>query len=281
MKLTIALAATSLMLLGFVLVPNDEVRTEIHCKHFYGGIPYGMPACNDLIIRDTYALSNNDRTKFADWVAYKLDVNTITGEKKPRNWRKDPWLDNDETLEPSPNNGDYDKAWGEINVDRGHQAPLASFDGHDDWYEVNYFSNITPQKSALNQGPWKRLEDKVRKMVELYEEVYVMTGPLYERDMPKLPNADEPHVVPSGYWKIVLYENESGFVHATSFIMEQETERRAKIMNHLTTVDEIEKRTGLDFLWTLDPKKEQAIEKNLGKDWAMMHFCEGDACDQE
>ena len=34
--------------------------------------PTGAPTSNDLIIRDTYALSNNDARKFADWVAYRL-----------------------------------------------------------------------------------------------------------------------------------------------------------------------------------------------------------------
>jgi hypothetical protein len=43
--------------------------TEIHCKQFILGIPLGTPATNDLIIRDIYALSSNDSTKFADWVA--------------------------------------------------------------------------------------------------------------------------------------------------------------------------------------------------------------------
>ena len=50
---------------------------EIHCKHFIYGIPVGTPVTNDLIIRDIYALSSNDSTKFADWVAYRLDVETV------------------------------------------------------------------------------------------------------------------------------------------------------------------------------------------------------------
>ncbi|MBL3655185.1 DNA/RNA non-specific endonuclease [Fulvivirga sp. 2943] len=41
---------------------------------------------------------------------------------------------------------------------------------------------MTPQKSYLNQGAWLALEEKVRNMVNKYKVVYVMTGPLYERD---------------------------------------------------------------------------------------------------
>jgi len=57
------------------------VYPEIHCKHFFYGYPTGTPQSNDLIIRDIYALSSNDDTKLADWVAYRLDKETI-GETK-------------------------------------------------------------------------------------------------------------------------------------------------------------------------------------------------------
>ncbi len=43
-----------------------QTRPEIHCKHFFFGYPDGAPASSDLIIRDVYALSSNDGTKFAD-----------------------------------------------------------------------------------------------------------------------------------------------------------------------------------------------------------------------
>ncbi len=253
---------------------NAQHRLEIHCKHFYGGYPYGTPETNDLIIRDIYALSNNDETKLADWVAYRLDPDIISGSTKTRNWSADPWLDENETLEPDPNHGDYKDAHAQLKTDRGHQAPLASFDGSPSWAETNYFSNITPQKSNLNQGPWAVLEGKVRDMVNLYGEIYVMTGPLYERDMPSLPGADEPHKVPSGYWKIIISEDENGYVRASSFIFDQETARNEKILDHLTNIDEVEQRSGLDFLWMLPEKKEKAIEDNLNQQWANQHFAQ-------
>jgi len=60
---------------------QNNVYPEIHCKHFFYGYPTGTPQSNDLIIRDIYALSSNDDTKLADWVAYRLDKETI-GETK-------------------------------------------------------------------------------------------------------------------------------------------------------------------------------------------------------
>ena len=94
---------------------------------------------NDLIIRDIYILSSNDDTKFADWVAYKITADTISSTKR-RTWRADPYLDDNERLEPD----DYKDAHATIHTDRGHQAPLASFTGTEHWSDTNYLSNITP-----------------------------------------------------------------------------------------------------------------------------------------
>ncbi|MGK7392742.1 MAG: DNA/RNA non-specific endonuclease [Candidatus Cyclobacteriaceae bacterium M2_1C_046] len=259
-----------LVVIAVLLISCSSIaqhRAEIHSKHWIGGYPYGTPETNDLIIRDIYALSNNDETKFADWVAYRLDKEIINGSTKVRNWAPDPWLDQGETLEPYPDHGDYNGAHDSLKTDRGHQAPLGSFDGSPYWYEVNYFSNITPQKSNLNQGAWKRLEGKVRDMVDKLEVVYVITGPLYEREMTKMPGADEDHKVPSGYWKIILYQNQHEYIEPLAFIFDQETPRNADLSNHLFTIDEVENRSGLDFLWMLEDRKEDAIEANKNEDW--------------
>lgn len=241
--------------------------SEIHSKHFFYGCPMGTDPTNDLIIRDIYALSSNDQTKFADWVAYRLDEESVRGDATTRrNFKADPWLDDAETLETD----DYDGAWEDLGVDRGHQAPLASFKGTDCWAETNYLSNITPQKSDLNQGTWKRLEEKVRELVEAGNVVYVITGPLYETDMPSLPGADEPHEIPSGYWKIVALETDS--VMCASFMFDQETPRDDPVVSHLCTIDEVEAKSGLDFLWQLPDDIEEKIESNTFEVWARANF---------
>ncbi|WP_241910356.1 DNA/RNA non-specific endonuclease [Vibrio lentus] len=90
-----------------------------------------------------------------------------------------------------------------MNVDRGHQAPLASFVGSRYWPTLNYLSNITPQAKDLNQGAWKNLEEAVRGAVGFRDSLYISTGTLYRNEMDALPKADEVHAVPSDYYKIV------------------------------------------------------------------------------
>ena len=122
------------------------------------GCPAGAPSSNKLIERNIYVLSNNGDTKFSDWVAFKVTGNN--GPKRSRNWARDPKLLKTETLVP----GEYDDGNVTLGIDRGHQAPLGSFKWSNDWRQTNYFSNITPQWSILNQGAWKDLESAVRKL---------------------------------------------------------------------------------------------------------------------
>jgi len=248
-----------------------QTRPEIHCKHFFKGYPFGTPATNDLIIRDVYALSNNDDTKFADWVAYRLTMHEVDGELEVyRKWKADPWLAEEETLEPTPQSqDDYKNANDVLGTERGHQAPLASFKGSRYASQTNYLSNITPQRSAMNKGPWKSLETDVRKLVMKGQTVYVMTGPLYESAMPSLPEANEDHRIPSGYWKVViLVTGEETFEHA-AFIVGQETTSDDELIDMKVTIDEVEERTELDLLWELADEEENLIEADINEDWIL------------
>jgi endonuclease G len=245
----------SILIVSYVSIYGQY--PEIHCKHFIYGYPGGAPKTNDMVIRDIYALSSNDSTKFADWVVYRLDKSEVEGpSNSERDWKADPWLDPSETLEPP----DYDNAYKSYNYDRGHQAPLANFKGTQYAYETNYLSNITPQKALLNRGLWKKLEDKERDLVIKYGTIYVMTGPLYEKYMPNLPKADESHKVPSGYWKIIAIPQKIG-IEIFSFIFDQSTTSADILKNHLTSVSNIQKRSKLDFFWELNDSQEKKLEE--------------------
>src|ERR1043166_1547259 len=124
------------------------------------GCPLGTSTHNTEIIGHILQLSNNPETKFADWVAYEITSETL-GSKCARKWKRDPALDPAITLTPM----DYKGVKVALASDRGHQAPLASLCGSPYQYEANYLSNITPQKSALNQGAWGHLEARGRKII--------------------------------------------------------------------------------------------------------------------
>mgnify|MGYP000312442457 CR=1 FL=1 len=208
---------------------------SVHC-------PLGCPSNpdkNTLVFAHLYALSNNPSTKFADWVAYEVDAVNF-GPSPGRDWKTDPLLSEDQTLEVR----DYAGAnRSKLEADRGHQAPLASFAGSRYWSELNYLSNITPQDKDLNQGPWKALEDAVRASVSYRKSLFVITGPIYDEEPTTLPRADEPHDVPDGYFKVIY--NEKG--HGASFMMSQKSLRNDHYCSKISSINAISELTNLSF----------------------------------
>jgi endonuclease G len=78
-----------------------------------------------------------------------------------------------------------------------------------------------------------------------------------------LPKADEPHQIPSGYWKIAAIQQEDG-IDVAAFIMDQYTARSANFCAHRVTVDAVEQKSGLDFFSGLPNGLEEQIERGAG-----------------
>jgi endonuclease G len=223
------------------------------------GCPTGAPEGNHVIERSIYVLSNNPDTKFADWVGYVVSTETI-GTTQRRVWHVDPDLLPTETLSPK----DYKGIRDALQMDRGHQAPLASLTGMPDWAMADYLSNITPQTIDLNEGAWEDLERAERKLAKGQAiVVHSITGTLYERDMPKLPNSHLDHKVPSGYWKIVTVLKDN-HLHTAAFIMEQNTPRQADPCDYAVTIQVIETRSHLHFFPKLDKAEDEKIIQSKG-----------------
>lgn len=229
---------------------------ELHTFHCLFGCPMGAPATNDTIVREIYTLSSNDLTKVADWVAYRVTPTSI-GSSGERAWQADPWLSPDETLSPSV----YDGAHDALRIDRGHQAPLAAFSGTPFAAETNILSNITPQSSALNQGPWNALEEQERLLAQrLNTAVYVTTGPLFERLMAPLPAGPDLERVPSGYWKVIALADG----RMSAFIFDQATGRRTNYCDGRTTLRQVILRSRLVLFPMQGATKLTSLDSELG-----------------
>jgi endonuclease G, mitochondrial len=264
-----ALLFTTFAAVLVLTLPQDasgQSLREVHSEHFWMGMPLGADSTNDLIIRDLYAACTNDTTKFADWVAYRLTPKEVFGNLDlERRWRADPWLEASETLEPRGPD-DYAGAYSALGYDRGHLAPLGSFTGSAEASSVNYYSNIVPQTRELNRGPWRILEEEVRALVMAHGEVFVVTGCLYDgAPMPPLPEADESHTVPTGFFKVVVVPGDgasdaAGVSEIRAFVMPQRLGSGSDPEDYRTTVDEVERRSGLDLFWRLEDALETSLE---------------------
>ena len=218
---------------------------DIYHNNCLGRCPTGAANDNIIVDHEVIILSSNKETKFADWVAYKVTPANINGPERKRNWAKDPKIDAQFTLIPSDYKGMSEAPYF---FDRGHQAPLAAFKNHSKWYVVNYLSNITPQKKNLNRGAWKALESTERKLAKHYNEIYVITGPFYNKEKPIEISLNKrvDYTIPSGYWKIISL-NKGSVIETVGFIFPQEAPLNANHCQYVNKVSEIEKISGLEF----------------------------------
>lgn len=145
--------------------------------------------------------------------------------------------------------------------DRGHLAPnyaIATRHGEAAQRETFLMSNIVPQRHALNAGLWKELEMKIATSYPArYGEVWVFAGPVFGVQPKKLRGRV---AVPEAFFLIVLDEHE-GKLRSLAWIVPQEAAAEADAARYLVSIDEIQKRTGLDFLGELDDVSERQVEQ--------------------
>lgn len=233
----------------------------IHSNCLYK-CPSGAAIDNILVNHDIIILSSNKKTKFADWVSYKVIPDNINGPERKRNWAKDPKIDIEFTFTPQDYKGMSKEPYF---FDRGHQAPLASLRNHPKWYVLNYLSNITPQKKDLNRGPWKKLESAERNLVKQFGKAYVLTGPYYEKNNilqgPLIERFN--YTIPSGYWKIISIKKD-GKIKTASFMFSQNVSLKGNYCKYIVSVPDIEKSTGLKFFDGKVLHTESTLSKEIG-----------------
>ncbi len=158
--------------------------------------------------------------------------------------------------------------------DRGHMAPnfaMGSRFGPAGARSTFVMSNVCPQFHPFNDGQWGNLEEWIagrkprnataenfiRGWADELEGVWVVVGPLFEEERDPL---DSGVPVPSGFFCIVVDELENGQPRALAFIMPHLDQRVDELAGFLTTVDEVERRVGLDFFPLLPNSVEDAME---------------------
>ncbi len=224
----------------------------------YAGWPESSRAVR-LLKNEGYIAGYSDVMGNPLWVAYRMkDVETLEAPKRPEEFRVDPRTT--ARVEPS----DYTRS----GYDRGHLAPnyaIATRYGKAAQEETFLMSNIVPQRHALNAGLWKALEQKIAtNYAARFEEVWVVAGPVFGEKPAWLRRRV---AVPEGFFMIVVDESE-GRVRAQAFLFPQEIPEGAGLADYARSIDEIESRTGLDFLSELPDEVESALEaKRVSRVW--------------
>jgi endonuclease G len=198
------------------------------------------------------------------WVTYLLSAPPVSSPHLPRpprfsmDWRSLTRIDHE----------DFTRS----GYDRGHLAPnhaISTLYGRAAQLETFLMTNISPQRPDLNRKLWERLEEvELDRLASRFGKVWVVAGPVFEGGMQRLSSSFRVEI-PDRFYKIYVVPNpRHDGIKMLAFMMPQSVRGDESLDRFLTTVDDIEQRTGLDFF----PEIEDPIENRLegvvdGRDW--------------
>ncbi len=203
-----------------------------------------------ILQRTGYTLSYDSKNKTPQWVAWELTKEETRGQEE----RSTEFLPDPDVIGSQVVTYDYSHS----GYDRGHMAPAGDMKWNKQaMQESFYMSNICPQDHNLNTEDWNDLEMKAREWARRYGKVYIVCGPIYNGKRNEY--IGEHRVkVPDAFFKVILINNDNK-QYALGFLFENEAGERP-LEEYLTSVDYIEKLTGMDFFSLLPDEIEERLE---------------------
>ena len=214
-------------------------------------LPKSAPS-DQIVHHSNYTLNYSEKHEQAEWVAYTLSSSDVYGSVgRTNDFRADP-----KVKTGSASLSDY-KGSG---YDRGHLAPAGDMKStYTAMSESFYMSNMSPQKPGFNRGIWKKLEGNVRNWASDNGEIYVVTGPILSGRYPSI--GSNQVSIPNYYYKVILDYKEPE-IKGIGFVLPHQ-KSSSSIQSFAVTIDEVERKTGIDFFHTLPDDVEEQIESNL------------------
>ncbi len=210
---------------------------------------YTPTTSKGYLIRHTYytlSYSNSDRQ--SEFAYYYLSPQSINGgQSRTDDFRIDPKVKSNPVSSTGYQGSGYD---------RGHLCPAADMALNKiSMSETFYMSNMSPMTPSFNRGIWSSVEAWVRSSALANGGLYVVTGPILYGSCGVLSGGI---VVPCSFYKIAFKGGTNpkiiGFILSNSG-------SSSPVRSFAVTVDEIERRTGINFFPQLEDGVENQIEE--------------------
>jgi endonuclease G len=225
------------------------------------GIPSDADQSDDVILDEhDFVLSFNPRLLNPNWVAWQLDSRYLGGVRRRDDFRADESL-------PASATRVTPRDYLHSGYDRGHLCPSADRTATEQMNSLTFLmTNMVPQVHELNAGPWERLEDHARDLAKKAGvELYIVAGPIFD-PIPK--TIGRGVAVPSATYKvIVVLSTGQDATHVTrdTPVISVVIPNEARVSGHpwnefTTTVDDVERQSGYDFLKAVADDVEVALE---------------------
>ncbi|MEE9569819.1 MAG: DNA/RNA non-specific endonuclease [Candidatus Binatia bacterium] len=260
MKKLALLPFVLLLILSCTATSPQPNWADLSSTHVFAGEPQGQAI--QVLKNQRWSLGYDEEKKNPAWSAYALGP--IAHKKHKRVSR----FSVDRRTQSRVKHGDYTNT----GYSRGHMAPsygIYSRLGKDAQKETYLCSNICPQKQKHNGGIWLKLEATVAGdgkgeggWAEKYGKVFVICGPIYDLDSTATLPAGI--AIPDAFYKI-LVRIEDETIQALAFLIphapDQTGGKWGELATYLTSVDDVEAKTSLDFMSDLPDALEAEVER--------------------
>lgn len=233
-------------------------------RHVLLGVPTDADDSDDLLIdREHWVASYNPKRLVPNWVAWQLVAADMGEVEMSREYYPDMALPREIRVDATDYaNSGYERAQMCSAKDRSasEAANRSTF----------LMSNMLPQLAALAGGPWKRVEELERSLVEGGKQLAIVAGGVFSASYTTL----GPGVgVPAATFKIIVVMNrgqtvadvtESTPVYAV-LMPNSDRVRGTKWSQYLVSVSRIEEETGYTFLTKVPGPVKKAIAARVAK----------------
>lgn len=209
-------------------------------------VPRTLP---DTLVRyDAFDVHFNSGRGIANCAAYELVDNELYGTVE----RAGEFLQ-DAGVMGCPSPQDYAGS----GMDRGHLVPAADLKWNEAAMRQSFLlTNVAPMHKGLNEGGWAKLEEKVREWTARDSALLVFTGPVVSENDTTL--AGRRVAVPSAYYKVIMAPcvrpmRVIAFIYPNGY-------SGGRLQQYAVSVDEVERRTGLDFFPYLSIGEQELME---------------------
>lgn len=243
---------TSASAVSYDIFKNLEFSKLKYIQQLIDSVGIAAPITDEQLVKHSaYVSSYNTSHRQPNYVVHVIPKDILYGTNTRTNdFRKDPLI--------KQNMSDSTDYWNS-GYDRGHMAASADFKWNKKALSESYFySNIIPQNHGLNQNAWNKLEMQVREWAIDNDELIVVTGPILNNNLSKIPQGSSKVSIPDFIYKIVLDYFPPTY-KAIAFLYPNK-DVPLDLEKHAVSIDSIEKLTGIDFFSKLNDSVESVLE---------------------
>ncbi|MFC1477252.1 DNA/RNA non-specific endonuclease [candidate division KSB1 bacterium] len=233
-------------------------------------MPFTFPAYTDTLLdRGFFIAAYNREWKIPEWIAYRIHKDILMGTAEKTDELR---YDEDIPVEQQAHFSTYMKS----DYDKGYMAPPETIGiSNSAMSAANLLINIAPRTPRLHRYTWTYLERDVRNLVNVYQDVWVITGCLFlkgnllKSDPETIDNYIANQVaVPTHFYKAILGRHKDDSYEAFAFLLPNQFDPiKGDMLDFNFSILELEAITGLEFFTDLPDSAETAFKGRKANIW--------------